>query len=65
MHKLLLLAGMLLLLSGCSLQGGEPPEKPEWYTIKSPSGHCYEYHNWKIGYSGFTISGQVDPAYCK
>ena len=66
MKKYLLLLIILFSLTGCSsFQGAEPPEKPEWYTIKSPTGKCYEYTNWKYSYSGYTISGQVNEKFCK
>ena len=64
MRKWMLLV-VVVLLAGCSMGGAPPPEKPEWYTIKSPTGKCYEYINWKSVYSGYTIAGQVDPSYCK
>ena len=65
MKKYLIPLIILFSLVGCSFQGASPSEKLSWYTIKSPTGNCYEYTNWKSGYSGYTISGQVDERYCK
>ena len=65
MKKYLLLLIILFSLTGCSsFQGAEPPEKPEWYTIKSPTGKCYEYTT-PIGYSKNILGGQVDERFCK
>jgi len=65
MMKKLFLILLMIILAGCSYEGSAPPEKPNWYFIKSPTGKCYEYTNWKFGYSGYTIGGQIDSSYCK
>ena len=65
MWKWILLIIIVLVFVGCSLNGAPPPKEVKWSYILSPAGQCYEYANWLNGYTGYTISGQVNLSYCK